>query len=234
MPLYSPAHFVFLVINTGKKYHLSSLCIYFSLYFSFSSHLFALLAAAFRPYTGKNNASEPGSIASQANSSVTWTQKQGEKIEKSHKQRTSSHSNCTAACVFAHLTPNTLSLSLSLSARFLVSSRSLCFFFPLLLSSGHIDSLTRPCSPPASCAAQLTTSAVAPAPPGVSSLLLPSLSCPGAALRNRQRAPTCPVTRHLSAKESHNREPVPTRYLKLSDYATLPGCHLAVAPKATL
>jgi hypothetical protein len=123
--------FRFFVINTGKTTSLLTLQLFFSLYLSFASHLFALLAAALRLYTEKNNASEPGSIASQANSSVTWTQKQGEKIEKSHKQRIRPHSNCTAACVSAHLT---LQHSLSVSPFSCVITVPLFFF--LFLSSG--------------------------------------------------------------------------------------------------
>lgn len=66
---------------------------------------------------------------------------------------------------------------------------------------------------PRHLSAQLT-SAVAPALQALShSLSLPSLSCSGAVLRNRQCAATCPVQSPPQREESHSRRFVSTPYL---------------------
>lgn len=115
-------------------------------------------------------------------------------------------------------------------------SVSLVFFFnhstPLFF--WWANRLTRP----RHLSAQLT-SAVAPALQALShSLSLPSLSCSGAVLRNRQLAATCPVSRHLSAKESHSRRFVPTLYLtslfRYHQAVTSPPCISPPRLQATL
>lgn len=124
-----------------------------------------------------------------------------EKEGKERKRRKNKRGQlCIAAC--ALLTALSPARCHFLCPCFFKSLDSFVFFW-------WANRLTRP----RHLSAQLT-SAVAPALQALShSLSLPSLSCSGAVLRNRQCAATCPVQSPPQREESHSRRFVSTPYL---------------------